>query len=146
MSRLPFRASLGTGLVIAVAATAAVLALPPAAAGPAHTQDSAAKTLTKLDDEWSAAAAARDVSISWKTSHAEVSRSGELGFTAGTYEASFKGPDGGPLREKGKYLCTWKLQQDGTWKATHDMWNADTKQHDPGPPATPVRVERQREP
>lgn len=66
-------------------------------------------------------------SISWKTVHAEVSKSGELGFTAGTYEASFEGPDGKPANQRGKYLCTWAKQKDGTWKAIHDMWNADSK-------------------
>ncbi len=126
-----------------------------------------AKMLIKLDDDWSAAAVARDVdrlasfyaedaiayppsepvavgraaaknvwatyfadptfSISWKTLHAEVSKSGELGYTSGTYEASYKGPDGKPVAEKGKYLCTWKLQGDGTWKAIHDMWNTDAR-------------------
>ena len=59
--------------------------------------------------------------------HAEVAKSGELGFTAGTYEDSFMGPDGKRVSEKGKYLCTWRKQKDGTWKATHDMWNTDAK-------------------
>ena len=126
-----------------------------------------AKMLVKLDDDWSAAAVARDVdrlasfyaedaiayppsepvavgraaakkvwaayfadptfSISWKTLHADVSKSGELGYTSGTYEASYKGPDGKMVAEKGKYLCTWKLQADGTWKAVHDMWNTDAR-------------------
>lgn len=126
-----------------------------------------AKMLIKLDDDWSAAAVARDVdrvasfyaddaiayppsepvavgraaakkvwatyfadptfSISWKTLHAEVSKSGELGYTTGTYEASYKGHDGKPVAEKGKYLCTWKLQGDRTWKAIHDMWNTDAR-------------------
>jgi ketosteroid isomerase-like protein len=53
--------------------------------------------------------------------------SGELGFTAGTYEASYNAPDGKPVIEKGKYLCNWKLQKDGTWKSTHDMWNTDAR-------------------
>ncbi len=129
--------------------------------------DAQAKVLAKLDDEWSAAAAKKDVdlvvsyyaedaiayppnepaamgrvaarkvwaafltdptfTISWKTVHAEVSTSGELGYTAGTYEDSFKGPDGKLVSEKGKYLCTWKKGKDGKWKAIHDMWNSDTK-------------------
>ena len=65
--------------------------------------------------------------ISWKTVHAGVSKSGDLGFTAGTYEDSYKGPDGKLVSEKGKYVCTWKKQKDGTWKAIHDIWNADPK-------------------
>ncbi len=129
--------------------------------------DDAAKALAKLDDDWSKAAATRDVeriasfyaedamvyppnepavvgraaakkmwaalladpsaSISWKPSHAEVCRSGELGYTAGTYEFSIEAPDGKTIAEKGKYLCNWKKQSDGTWKAIHDMWNADAR-------------------
>jgi len=68
-----------------------------------------------------------DFAISWKTVHAEVAASGDIGFTAGTYELSFKGPDGKKVAEKGKYLCTWKKQKDGNWKAVHDMWNSDAK-------------------
>ena len=63
--------------------------------------------------------------ISWKTEHAEVA--GELGYTSGTYEDSFKGPDGKTIREKGKYVCVWRKQKDGGWKALHDIWNTDSK-------------------
>lgn len=76
---------------------------------------------------WAAYFADPTFSISWKTVHAEVAKSGDLGYTTGTYEASYKGPDGKPVAEKGKYLCTWKLQGDGTWKAIHDMWNTDAR-------------------
>ncbi len=76
---------------------------------------------------WAAYLALPDFAISWKTAHAEVASSGDVGLTAGSYELSFKGPDGKPVAEKGKYLCTWKKQKDGTWKAVHDMWNSDTK-------------------
>ena len=61
--------------------------------------------------------------ISWKTDHAGVN--GELGFTAGTYEDSYKGADGNVVKETGKYVCTWAKQKDGSWKAIHDIWNAD---------------------
>ena len=66
-------------------------------------------------------------SISWKSTHAEVSKSGELGFTSGTYELSYKGDDGKVVSEKGKSLCIWKKQADGSWKAIHDMWNTNAK-------------------
>jgi ketosteroid isomerase-like protein len=64
---------------------------------------------------------------SWKTTHAGVAKSGDMGFTSGTYEATWTGPDGKPVTETGKYLCTWQKQPDGSWKAVHDMWNSDTK-------------------
>ena len=76
---------------------------------------------------WATYLADSSFSISWKTVHASVSKSGELGFTAGTYEDSFKGPDGAMVHETGKYLCMWRKQKDGTWKAIHDMWNTDSK-------------------
>jgi uncharacterized protein (TIGR02246 family) len=76
---------------------------------------------------WAAYFADKSFTISWKTVHAEVAKSGDLGYTTGTYESSFKGADGKPVSEKGKYLCTWRKQKDGTWKAIHDMWNSDAK-------------------
>ena len=57
---------------------------------------------------WASYFADPTFSISWKAVNAGVSKSGDLGFTAGTYEASFKGPDGKMVSEKGKYLTTWK--------------------------------------
>lgn len=152
------------GLTAVGAVGAAVVA---SMAGAAPTLEDEAKVLTKLDDDWSKAAATRDAdrvasfyaddavayppnepvavgktaakkvwaayfaeptfTISWKTTHAEVSKSGELGFTTGTYEDSFKGPDGKTVNEKGKYVCAWKKQKDGSWKAVHDIWNSDAK-------------------
>ena len=145
---------------------AAVLLLLPSCA-PTVDTDAIAKELTRLDDDWSAAAAAKDIdkvasyyaadanvypnnsplavgrdaarklwaegladstyTISWKTVHAGASRSGDIGFTAGTYEDSFKEPGGTMVNEKGKYLCVWAKQADGTWKAIHDIWNTDSK-------------------
>jgi len=65
--------------------------------------------------------------ISWKTDHAGVAKSGDLGYTAGTFEESFTGPDRKPVARKGKYTCVWAKQPDGTWKAIHDNWNYDSK-------------------
>ena len=76
---------------------------------------------------WAAYFAEPTFTISWKTVNASVAKSGELGFTAGTYEDSFKGPDGKMVMEKGKYVCTWKKGKDGNWKAIHDIWNSDAK-------------------
>jgi ketosteroid isomerase-like protein len=72
---------------------------------------------------WAGAFADPSYELSWKTAHAEVV--GTLGYTSGTYEESFKGPDGRAVSGKGKYLCVWKKQRDGSWKAIHDMWNTD---------------------
>lgn len=154
------------GLAVVVVSATVLLAVSAAFAGPQDDPAAKAKALSKLDDEWSAAAGKKDVelvasfyaedavayppnepvavgrsaakkvwaayfaeptfAISWKTTHAEVAKSGELGFTSGTYEASYMEGDK-KVVEKGKYLCNWKLQKDGTWKAVHDMWNTDAK-------------------
>ena len=74
---------------------------------------------------WAAFFADPTFAISWKTAHAEVA--GDLGYTSGTYEDSFKGPDGKTVNEKGKYVCVWRKQKDGSWKAIHDIWNPDAK-------------------
>lgn len=76
---------------------------------------------------WAAYFADSTFTISWKTDHAGASASGDLGFTSGTYEDSFQGPLGNRVTEKGKYLCVWAKQKDGTWKAVHDMWNTDSR-------------------
>jgi hypothetical protein len=39
---------------------------------------------------WAAYLSDPTLSISWKSVHAEVSKSGELGFTSGTYALSLK--------------------------------------------------------
>ncbi len=74
---------------------------------------------------WAGFLADPSFAISWTTTHAEVA--GDLGYTTGTYQDSFKGPDGKMVKETGKYVCVWKKQKDGTWKAVHDIWNADAK-------------------
>ena len=61
--------------------------------------------------------------ISWKSSHAGVN--GDLGFTSGAYEDSYTGEDGKLVTETGKFVCVWKKQKDGSWKAMHDIWNGD---------------------
>ena len=63
--------------------------------------------------------------ISWKTTASGAEKA--WGWTTGTYEDSFTGPDGKPVVEKGKYLCLWHKGPDGKWKAVRDMWNSDSK-------------------
>ena len=76
---------------------------------------------------WAAYFADSTFSISWKTTHAGGSKGGDLGFTTGTYEDFYVGPDGTRVMERGKYVCIWSKQPDGAWKAIHDTWNTDSK-------------------
>jgi ketosteroid isomerase-like protein len=52
---------------------------------------------------------------------ADISASGDLGYTYGTYE--FRAKDGKLIVEHGKYTSIWK-QRDGKWKVVLDMGNA----------------------
>ena len=63
--------------------------------------------------------------ISWKTTSAGVAN--RTGWTVGTYQDSYKGPDGRTIMENGKYVTVWRKGTDGAWKAIHDIWNSDTK-------------------
>jgi ketosteroid isomerase-like protein len=63
--------------------------------------------------------------IVWHADKAGVARSGDLGYTSGTYKFSFKDPSGKPATDNGKYLTVWKKQPDGSWKVLFDMFNTD---------------------
>jgi uncharacterized protein (TIGR02246 family) len=51
---------------------------------------------------------------------------GDLGYEVGRFQMSIKQPDGSVTVEKGKYIELLKRGEDGTWKSTHGIWNADT--------------------
>jgi len=76
---------------------------------------------------WAAAFADPTYKLSWKTVSAESSSDGVLGYTAGTYDESYRGADGKTVKNTGKYVCVWKRDKEGKWKASHDIWNQDTK-------------------
>ena len=67
----------------------------------------------------------QDYHISWHSEKAEVARSGDLGYTSGSYEMSFRQPRGKLFFDKGKYLMLWKKQANGTWKVLFDVSNSD---------------------
>ena len=61
--------------------------------------------------------------LTWQPTKAEVASSGDMGYTIGTYELKFDGPDGTPVVDNGKYMTVWKKQADGSWKVAVDMFN-----------------------
>src|SRR5215472_490491 len=58
--------------------------------------------------------------ISWTDTKTEVAKSGELGYTSGTYQFTFNDPSGKAIVDKGKYVTVWKKQKDGGWKVMLD--------------------------
>jgi ketosteroid isomerase-like protein len=57
--------------------------------------------------------------MSWKPTGADVSLSGDLGYTYGTYQVTAK-----DTVLKGTYLSVWRKQTDGSWKFVIDSGNA----------------------
>jgi ketosteroid isomerase-like protein len=67
----------------------------------------------------------KDNHLTWTPVGADMSASGDLGYTYGTYEFRSKDKAGKPTIEHGKYTTIWKKQKDGSWKVVLDMGNAD---------------------
>lgn len=62
--------------------------------------------------------------LTWTPVGADISASGDLGYTYGNYEFHAKDKDGKPVVKYGKYTSIWKLQKDASWKVVLDMGNA----------------------
>jgi len=60
----------------------------------------------------------------WTPVGADISASGDLGYTYGTFEFHAKDKEGKPVIDYGKYTSIWKRQKDGSWKVVLDMGNA----------------------
>jgi ketosteroid isomerase-like protein len=61
--------------------------------------------------------------LMWTPVGADISASGDLGYTYGTYEFHSIDKDGKPVVDHGKYTSIWKKQKDGSWKVVLDMGN-----------------------
>lgn len=62
--------------------------------------------------------------LTWTPVGGDISSSGDLGYTYGTYEFRSTDKQGKPHVEYGKYTSIWKLENDGRWKVVLDMGNA----------------------
>jgi ketosteroid isomerase-like protein len=65
------------------------------------------------------------LSFSWDVTRAEVAESGDLGYTAGTYDMTFNDAEGNPVSDRGKFVTVWRQQADGSWKVLEDAFNSD---------------------
>lgn len=61
-------------------------------------------------------------SLTWTPLKAVLAKSGELGYTYGTYVRKFQ-RNGETVTETGKYVTVWKKQRGGGWKVLLDMGN-----------------------
>ena len=73
-----------------------------------------------------AMAADPNFSIQFSTDRVEVAKSGEIGYTRGTYTMTMSDRNTKKvLREKGKYVTIYSKQANGSWKMMEDISNAD---------------------
>ncbi len=59
----------------------------------------------------------------WHPNKVGVARSGELGYTSGTTDLTFKDASGKTVTSKGNYLTVWKKDAAGSWKVLFDSFN-----------------------
>jgi ketosteroid isomerase-like protein len=61
--------------------------------------------------------------IQWDPMTADVSVSGDLGYSKGTYEMRYSDQQGKMVVQKGSYVAVWKKGADGVWKLAVDISN-----------------------
>lgn len=64
--------------------------------------------------------------IAWKPLLARMSKSGDLGYTVGSYEITRTDEKGTRPEGSGKYVSIWRKQKDGAWKVVLDTGVQDT--------------------
>lgn len=67
--------------------------------------------------------AAPNFSLRWEPKGADVSASGDLGYTYGIFVAKGEDPKDEPVTRYGKYVSIWRKQSDGSWKVVLDIGN-----------------------
>lgn len=60
--------------------------------------------------------------LSWEPSYAEISSSGDMGYTTGPWEFRQNASDA-EAASYGHYISVWKKQPDGVWRVVLDMGN-----------------------
>lgn len=61
--------------------------------------------------------------LTWQPQAAEVARSGDFGYTWGTFQLPAREADGQMTVVRGKYVSVWRKQVDGAWKVILDIGN-----------------------
>jgi ketosteroid isomerase-like protein len=61
--------------------------------------------------------------VRWKPFFADVSKSGDLGYTMGTFQYFENRQEDAAVLREGSYVTIWKKQPDGRWKFVFDAGN-----------------------
>jgi ketosteroid isomerase-like protein len=62
--------------------------------------------------------------VHWEPLRVQVAKSGEMGYTSGSYTLSFTDANGHTVTDHGKYLEVWK-KVGGKWRCASDAFNSD---------------------
>jgi len=63
--------------------------------------------------------------LKWQPVKVEVAASGDMAWSAGTWQLCDKSKPEGDAMATGKYLTVWRKQEDGSWKVVADTGNED---------------------
>lgn len=61
--------------------------------------------------------------LTWEPMFADISASGDLGYTYGIYTVQMDSPEGTMVTREGTYVTIWKKDKDGEWKFVLDTGN-----------------------
>jgi len=61
--------------------------------------------------------------LKWEPLFADISGSGDLGYTYGIYTVEMDSPEGNLVTKEGTYVTIWKKDQTGNWKFVLDTGN-----------------------
>lgn len=62
-------------------------------------------------------------SVKWQLSKVEAAKSGDIGYTYGTFEMTMNDTSGTSMTNNGRFMDVWKKQADGSWKVSYEMFN-----------------------
>jgi ketosteroid isomerase-like protein len=90
-----------------------------------------------VGDDWKPLFDPAGPSLTWRPTDADVSASGDLGYTRGVWKVVVDGPQG--HREgTGKYVTIWRKEADGKWRVVVDIGNPDQAPEASAPPPPPA--------
>ncbi len=83
-----------------------------------------ASRISGLEEARAFFAAAPDIELRYGDMIADVSASGDMGYTLSNAVVRFEGPDGNPFEDKIRDFHLWK-KQEGEWKIAIDIWRSE---------------------
>jgi len=82
-----------------------------------------------IRETWKSILARPNFTMSTVLLRVEVSDSGDLGFTRGSYSTTMNDANGTPVTDMGEYGVVYRKQPDGSWKIIADSGNAALRVH-----------------